>query len=88
MRRMIPCIAGALLLAGCGQKGPLYMPDEATQIVTRPAQTPPATSPPAPGNAPNTPQTSDSPTGPDNPAPEVQAPDDKDKKEPGAQAPR
>lgn len=31
--------AGALLLglAGCGQKGPLYLPDKGGEVVTRPA---------------------------------------------------
>jgi predicted small lipoprotein YifL len=33
--------AGALLLAGCGQKGPLYLPDPAPRAV-----------PPVPGSAP------------------------------------
>ena len=74
----------ALLLGGCGQKGPLYLPDEATQIITRPTQTPPDETP----QAPNTPQSVDSPPGPANPAPEVTAPsEDKEKKEPGAPAP-
>ena len=74
-------IACALLglLAACGQKGPLYLPDEARDVVTRPAGS----------QAPNTPETVDSPESPPNPAPEVTAPDeDKDKKEPGADAPR
>jgi predicted small lipoprotein YifL len=35
----------ALLLAGCGQKGPLYLPDQTGEVVTRPTQTPEA--PPA-----------------------------------------
>jgi predicted small lipoprotein YifL len=43
---------GALLLTGCGQKGPLYLPDEATQVVTRPTQTPAETTPPEKGDAP------------------------------------
>jgi predicted small lipoprotein YifL len=74
---------GLILLAGCGQKGPLYLPGEATEVVTRPTQTPPA---PA---APDTPQTGDSPSEPPNPAPEVTGPrDDKDKKVPGASTPR
>jgi predicted small lipoprotein YifL len=32
-------IAGALLvsLVGCGQKGPLYLPDKGGEVVTRPA---------------------------------------------------
>ena len=33
-----------LLLAGCGQKGPLYLPDKNAQVVTTPAaQSPPST---------------------------------------------
>ena len=62
------------LLQSCGQKGPLYMPDQATEIVTRPTQTPPAES---------------APTDSSGPAPEATPPDpDKDKKEHGANAPR
>jgi predicted small lipoprotein YifL len=85
-------VAVAALLAGCGQKGPLYMPDDATQIFTRPTQTPPESppaAPPAQDNAPNTPQTIDSPRNPDNPARQVTPPPeaDKDKKQP-APAPR
>jgi predicted small lipoprotein YifL len=30
-------IGSGLLLAGCGQKGPLYMPDTGGAVVTRPA---------------------------------------------------
>ena len=74
------------LLAGCGQKGPLYLPDQARDIVTRPAgsQAPAEQSP-----APNSPQSPDSSAQPANPAPEVAPPEeDKDKKEPGANAPR
>ena len=67
-------------LAACGQKGPLYLPEQAREVVTRPADT----------QAPNTPQTVDSPEGPANPAPEVTAPKDTDpdKKETDATAPR
>jgi len=81
-------IAASLLgpLAACGQKGPLYLPDQAREVVTRPAgsQTPTEKS-----QAPDTPGTVDSPQSPPNPAPEVTKPDDdkdKDKKEPGADA--
>jgi predicted small lipoprotein YifL len=75
------------LLAGCGQKGPLYLPDEARGIVTRPA--PPTTAPGETQQSPSTPATPDSPQGPANPAPEVTPPDtDKDKKAPGAKPPR
>jgi predicted small lipoprotein YifL len=64
-------LAGVLacLLAGCGLKGPLYLPEQASGIVTRPTQTPPE-----PATAPNSPQTIDSPTGGATPAPEVTAP--------------
>ena len=30
------CVGIAVALAACGQKGPLYLPDEAGTIVTRP----------------------------------------------------
>jgi diaminopimelate decarboxylase len=43
------CLAAsvALALAGCGQKGPLYLPEKGGAVVTSPAATPPAP-PPAP----------------------------------------
>jgi len=61
-------LAGALLvLAGCGQKGPLYLPDKNAAVVTSaPAAAPPAAAPAAP-NAPNTPP--QKPDDPDTPAP-------------------
>ena len=64
-------------LTACGQKGPLYLPDAPTEVVTRPAATPPPT-----GNteAPNSPQTPDSPSAPPSPAPEVTAPESDPKK--------
>ena len=77
---------GIALITGCGQKGPLYLPDQATEIVTRPTQTPPAETPPAPAKAPDAPQSSDS-QGHANPAPDATAPD-KQKKEQGASTPR
>ena len=38
--------AGALLLAGCGQKGPLYLPEkkQGTVVTPSPAATPPTSS--------------------------------------------
>jgi predicted small lipoprotein YifL len=49
MNRMIPWAAlGLVALAGCGQKGPLYLPDRGGTIVTRPASSnSPAASTPA-----------------------------------------
>jgi predicted small lipoprotein YifL len=48
MRRLLAsaCVL-ALLLAGCGQKGPLYLPDKKPAAVT-----PPAAAPAAPGATP------------------------------------
>ncbi len=34
-----------LALCGCGQKGPLYLPDHTTTVVTHPAATPPQAAP-------------------------------------------
>jgi predicted small lipoprotein YifL len=68
-------LAGAL--AACGQKGPLYLPDAATEIVTRPSATPPSTET---TEAPNSPQTADSPVTPPSPSPEVTAPEPKKEK--------
>jgi predicted small lipoprotein YifL len=76
-------IAGTL--AGCGQKGPLYLPDQATGVVTRPTQTPPE--PPTDSVVPNSPRTIDDPVAPANPAPEVTAPEEGDKKKNVATAP-
>jgi predicted small lipoprotein YifL len=52
----LPAVAVALILAGCGQKGPLYLPDKGGQVVTSPAAAPasaPAQAPQStPGEAP------------------------------------
>jgi predicted small lipoprotein YifL len=86
----VTCALLAGALAGCGLKGPLYLPEKAGGIVTRPAQAPSETT-----SAPNSPQTVDSPQAGDTPAPEVTAPPagdekkDPDKKEKGtAPSPR
>ena len=76
------------VLAACGQKGPLYLPDRGGEIVTRPAK-----EPPEPSTGPNSPQTVDTPPAGDTPAPEVtaappaDAPRDKDKNQKGAANP-
>jgi predicted small lipoprotein YifL len=63
------------MLAGCGQKGPLYLPDRGGEVVTRPTQT-------------SSPGTVDSPQGPANPAPEVTKPEeDPEKKQDGGSPP-
>jgi predicted small lipoprotein YifL len=43
MRRAGPLLGVLLLLAGCGQKGPLYLPDKKPAAVTAPAAAPAAT---------------------------------------------
>jgi predicted small lipoprotein YifL len=57
------------VLAGCGLKGPLYLPEQTGEIVTRPTPVPPETT-----SAPNSPQTVDSPAAGATPAPEVTTP--------------
>lgn len=79
----------ASVLVACGQKGDLYLPDAPREIVTRPAPTTPAAENP---EAPNSPQTVDSPPGAASPTPEVTAPvgtpdAEEAKKEKGAATP-
>ena len=60
MRRVPWILAGAvaLLLAGCGQKGALYLPDKNAQVVTTAAAPPvPAESAPSAPETPATPAT-------------------------------
>ena len=85
--RYIVLVCLALVLPGCGKKGPLYLPEEPAEVVTRPAETPPASES---TEAPNSPKTVDSEPRPPAPAPEVAPPDDpeKPKKEEGATPPQ
>ena len=83
-RLALSCVA-ALLACGlnaCGQKGPLYLPEAPSEVVTRPAATPP---PSENTEAPNSPQTPDSAPTPPSPTPEVTTPEEK--KEKGAAPP-
>lgn len=75
-----------LALPGCGKKGPLYLPDEAGEVVTRPSGSPPASES---TEAPNSPKTIDSEPKPPSPAPEVAPPEDSEKarKQEGATPP-
>jgi predicted small lipoprotein YifL len=43
-------VCGSVLVAGCGQKGALYLPDKNASVVTRPAGSP-AQPAPAPGTS-------------------------------------
>jgi predicted small lipoprotein YifL len=67
----------AILLAGCGQTGDLYLPQATGEIVTRPTQTPPSEA----GESSNSPQSVDSPAVPPTPAPEVTEPEDEKQKQ-------
>jgi predicted small lipoprotein YifL len=70
-RPILALLFAAGALTACGQTGKLYLPDAASEVVTRPAATPP---PAEDTSAPNSPQTVDTPAGAANPAPEVTAP--------------
>ena len=80
MRRAPPLLAlAALAASGCGQKGPLYLPDKVGKVVTSPAPaaqaqptpTTPATAPPADAApaAPPTPKPTDKDQEPDSQPP-------------------
>jgi len=73
-----------VFLAGCGQTGKLYLPDTTSDVVTRPAETPPASDK---TGAPNSPRTPDSQPAAPAPAPEVSAPEEEPKKDKGASPP-
>jgi hypothetical protein len=93
MKTWLAASAFSLLAAGCGQTGRLYLPESTGEVITRPAQTPPAESGADGAEASNSPQTVDSPSAPDTPAPEVTAPEggtprtDADKKNGAKNAP-
>jgi predicted small lipoprotein YifL len=40
-------VCASVVAAGCGQKGPLFLPDKNAAVVTRPGNTTPATPPAA-----------------------------------------
>lgn len=63
LTRAATIVAFALLLSGCGQKGPLYLPDRNGTVVTSPPANPPGAQPQAPadGTAPQTAPTQSAP---------------------------
>ncbi|HUO19468.1 MAG TPA: lipoprotein [Steroidobacteraceae bacterium] len=52
-------LAVTLAAGGCGQKGPLYLPDKNARVVTAPAGSAPPATPPAPATAPAQPKATD-----------------------------
>ncbi|HVW68834.1 MAG TPA: lipoprotein [Steroidobacteraceae bacterium] len=55
MKQILVLVCTGVAVAGCGQKGPLYLPDKNASVITRPA---PAAAAPAPasGTAPGAPK--------------------------------
>jgi predicted small lipoprotein YifL len=52
------------ILPGCGQKGPLYLPDSGGEVITRPTQTPPEPAPTPPPSSPAPQSSQDEPKPP------------------------
>ena len=82
--RHVALLCLVLALPGCGKKGPLYLPDTASEVVTRPAETTPASEN---TEAPNSPQTTDSQPAAPPAAPEVTRPEEDPKKDKGTTPP-
>ena len=87
LRRLAACGAAsaALALSGCGQKGPLYLPEKGGAVVTSPGVNAPAPPPPpaAPGQPPQTPpaaepQSTPEPSPSGAPVPPKKSDEDKD----------
>ena len=79
-----------LALAGCGQRGPLYLPDKGGAVVTSPAAAPPAPppAPTAPGQPQQPPPTAEPQSTPE-PAPSApSAPPKKSDEDKDSQSPR
>jgi predicted small lipoprotein YifL len=79
-------VAATLALAGCGQKGPLYLPEKPGTVVTSPAATPPAP-PPAPGQPPQPSPAPQPQSTSEQPPTEVAAPPKKSDKDEDQQLP-
>jgi predicted small lipoprotein YifL len=85
-------VAASLILAGCGQKGPLYLPEKGGTVVTTPAQGPPPSpvtsgQPAEPAPAPQ-PQSTAEPAPADMPAPPKKDEKDKTNKDEDQQNPQ
>ncbi|HZC87485.1 MAG TPA: lipoprotein [Steroidobacteraceae bacterium] len=76
-------LAATLALAGCGQKGPLYLPEKPGAVVTAPPAPPPA----APGQPPQPSPASGAQSTAEPPPADVAAPPKKSDKDEDAQTP-
>jgi predicted small lipoprotein YifL len=76
-------------LSGCGQKGPLYLPEKGAAVVTPPAGTTPAAPPPstAPGQPPEPSPAPEPQSSPEPPPADIAAPAKKSDKDADQQAP-
>ena len=81
-------LAAMLALAGCGQKGPLYLPEKPGAVVTAPATAPASPPPPAAPGQPPQPSPAPGPQSTAEPPPaDVAAPPKKSDKDEDAQTP-
>jgi len=81
-------LATTLALAGCGQKGPLYLPEKPGAVVTAPATAPAPPPPPAAPGQPPQPSPAPGPQGAAEPPPaDVAAPPKKSDKDEDPQTP-
>ena len=81
-------LAATLALAGCGQKGPLYLPEKPGAVVTAPATAPAPPPPPAAPGQPPQPSPAPGPQGAAEPPPtDVSAPPKKSDKDEDPQTP-
>jgi len=81
-------LAATLALAGCGQKGPLYLPEKPGAVVTAPATAPAPPPPPAAPGQPPQPSPAPGPQGAAEPPPaDVAAPPKKSDKDEDPQTP-
>ena len=80
----------ALALAGCGQKGPLYLPEKGGAVVTSPATAPPAPppAPTAPGQPPQPPPAAEPQSTPEPVPTAPSAPPKKSDEDKDSQSPR
>jgi predicted small lipoprotein YifL len=68
-RLLAPFCTIAIVLAGCGLKGPLYLPEKSREVIIRPAPSVPAEAPPPAEPATGTGVEPETPADPEAPPP-------------------